>query len=410
MESFLKSFSIEAKYYLMMNGLFSFGSALSSVFLSIFLWRLDQTFTLLAHYSLYVSLSILLSFYFCAWLARKTSPMTTMRLGILFYLAAYLIALILKDSLVKQIFFLGISQGIAISLFSVGVHMSTLDMATNQNRDRFLYIQGFVTAIGGVVGPLLAGFLIEQFNGMFGYYIVFSITCLFFILAIIVSLPIQGRPIEAKSHLLDVLLHAPREWKWMYVVMLGDGVVSGVYVTFLISMMVYDVAGGELNLGIFQMVSEMVSIVSLLVLAKLSTPEKRVLVYTIGTIGIFLCSLFLAYHPTFIGLILFVLVKPVALNMINTTMNTMIYASIEKDPLYEKMRLDYITIREVPLGVGRMIGVFIFLGMKNYFDLDRLLPVSFSLFPVIYLMMVPVLYMIWHKKDSRKKYIGKLYN
>jgi hypothetical protein len=86
MGSFFKSFSMEVKYYLMMNGLFSFGSALSNVFLNIFLWRLDQTFTLLAHYSLYMSLSILLSFYFCDWLARRASPMTTMRLGILFYL------------------------------------------------------------------------------------------------------------------------------------------------------------------------------------------------------------------------------------------------------------------------------------------------------------------------------------
>lgn len=168
-------------------------------------------------------------------------------------------------------------------------------------------------------------------------------------------------------------------------------------------MMIYDVAGGELNVGIFQTVSEIVSIVSFLVLAKLSNPEKRILVYTIGTISIFLCFLFLAYHPTFIGLILFVLIKPIAFNMMNTTMNSMIYASIEKDPTYKKLKLDYITIREIPLGFGRMLGVFIFLGMKNYFDLDRLLPISFSLFPAIYLAMVPVLYMIWHKKRLSKE-------
>jgi MFS transporter, YQGE family, putative transporter len=398
MTRFLTSFSTEVKYYLIMNGVFSFGSALSNVFLSIFIWRLDRTFTLLAHYSLYMSLSILLSFYFCAWLARKTSPMVTMRLGIVCYLFTYLIALILKDSLAHQIFILGVSQGLAISLFSVGTHMAILDMTTNQKRDEFLYIQGFVTAIGGILGPLLSGFLIEQFDGMLGYYLVFSITCVFFILAILASVRIQGEPIDAKSHLVDVLLYAPKEWKWMYIVMLGDGIVSGVYITFLISMMMFDVAGGELNLGIFHMVSEIVSILSFLVLAKLSNPEKRILVYSIGTISIFLCSLFLALQPTFIGLIIFVLIKPVALNMINTAMNSMIYASIEKDPLYKKLRLDYITIREIPLGVGRMIGVLIFLGMRDFFDLEELLPVSFSLFPVVYLAMIPVLYYLAQKK------------
>jgi MFS transporter, YQGE family, putative transporter len=405
MRKWSTSLSPEVKYYLVMSGLFSFGNALSNLFLSIFLWKLDRTFSLLIDYSLSMSASILFSFYFCAWVARITSPMTTMRLGIVGYLIAYLIASLLRESLSQQIFLFGMIQGLAVSLFSVGAHMANLDMATNEKRDRFLYLQGFVTAIGGVLGPFLGGFFIEQIGSMVGYYFVFLITCTFFLLAIFVSIRIQERPIEAKSHFMDVLMRAPREWNWMYIVMLGDGIISGVYVTFLISMMMYEVAGGEQSLGLFYTVSEVVSVVSFLVLAKRSAPHKRVYIYTIGAVSIFLCSLFLAYYPTLVSLLVFVLIKPIALNMINTTMNTMIYASIEKDPLYKKLQLDYITIREIPLGIGRIIGIFLFLGMKRYFDFDQLLPVSFSLFPVVYLLAIPVLHMIWNKESTKKNYV-----
>jgi MFS transporter, YQGE family, putative transporter len=78
----------------------------------------------------------------------------------------------------------------------------------------------------------------------------------------------------------------------------------------------------------------------------------------------------------------------------------MIYEAIEKDPEYKVKRLDYIIIREIPLGVGRIIGVFLFLAMKKYFDFDLLLPVSFSLFPIIYVLMIPSLYVIWRKSKK----------
>ncbi|MDE8564766.1 MFS transporter [Anoxybacillus rupiensis] len=400
MKGFLRDVSPEATYYLAMTGLFSFGNALSGMFLQIFIWRLDRTFTLLAQYSFYTSLFILCSFYFCAWLARKTSPMATMRWGIAGYFLSYLLALVLRDALIYHLLLLGMLQGLAISLFSVGMHMANLDMATNRGRDRFLYMQGLMTAIGGVAGPLVSGAVISWFDQMLGFYLVFFMACVFFGLAAIVSLRIPERPVELQSRLLAVLLHAPKEWKRMYLVMLGDGIASGVYVTFLISMMMYQVAGGEWKLGVFQMMSELVSIASLAILARRSRPDQRMLVYTIGTLGIWLGSLFLAYQPTMLSLMWFVLMKPISLNMMNTTMNALIYAAIEKDPCYKQMQLDYITVREIPLGLGRMAGVFIFFMMRNYLDFDRLLPVSFSLFPLIYVGMIPVLYLIWHKNQT----------
>lgn len=401
MLSIFKSFSTELKFYLLMNALFAFGTSLSGVFQSVFLWRLDKTYSLLAYYSMYWSVAIIISFGLCAWLARKTSPMITMRLGFVFYLITYLIMLFFHDTLDEHIMLLGISNGLAMSLYYVGMHMAVLDLTTNDKRDQFLYIQGILFTIGGVIAPLLSGFMISRFAGMIGYYVVFMATCVFLFIAFIVSLRVKGNPVTTKSHFWEVIKDPSPEWKKMYSIMFADGIVSGAFTTFLITMMTFKVAGGEMNLGLYNTGAQIMSIFAFYMLAKFSKAKDRITVFAIGSVTILLTSVLISAYPIFISLIIFGLLSPIAMNMISTSMNAMIYESIERDPDYKEKRLDYIIIREIPLGVGRIIGVVLFLTMRRYFDLEALLPISFSIFPIVYIIMIPTLYFIWKKPKDR---------
>lgn len=390
-------FSKEVNYYLYMSALFTFGNNLSAVFLTIFLWKLDSTYTLLAYYSFVLSLIIIISFWLCAWLAKKITPMNTLRIGILFYIFAYLITLIFRDSLSNYIIVLGIFMGLAVSLFAVGSHMVALDMIENEKRDKFLYLQGVMTTFGGLVAPLVAGFCIQLFQGMTGYFVVFFLTCLFLCLSIFVSLPIKGKKIEVENNMREVLMHPSKKWKWMYPVMFIDGIFSGVYITFLISIMIFMIAGNELNLGIFNTGAEVVSIIAFLYLAKISNPNNRLEIFTIGSLVLFLSSIMLSTFPVFNTLIIYMFAKSISMNMIQTSMNALIYDAIESDPNYKKKRLDYVIIREIPLGLGRLLGIVIFIKIQQIFPLDEVIPISFSIFPVSYVLMIPLLYYISNK-------------
>ncbi|MEH7349580.1 MFS transporter [Gottfriedia acidiceleris] len=396
-----KSFSAELKFYLLMNTFFTFGGALSGIFQSVFLWKLDKTYSLLAYFSLYWSVAIIFCFGICAWIARKTSPMITMRLGFICYLITYLIMLFYHSTLNEHILLLGFLNGLAMSLYYVGVHLAILDLTTNEQRDKFLYVQGILMTIGGVIAPLLSGIIISQFNGMMGYYAVFTGTCVFFFISFLTSLKVKGKPISSKSQFWEVVKSPSREWKKMYLVMLSDGIVSGVYTTFLITMMTFKIAGGELNLGIYNTGAQLVAVAAFYFLAKLTNQNDRIKIFAVGSIGILVSSILISLLPFLISLIIFGIISPVAMNMINTSMNAMIYESIERDPNYKNKRLDYIIIREIPLGIGRIIGVFIFLIMGKYFDFDSLLPISFSFFPIIYVVMIPILYLIWKKPNTK---------
>lgn len=403
MISIYRSFSTELKFYLIMNALFSFGTGLSGVFQNVFLWRLDKTYSLLAYYSLYWSVAIIISFGLCAWIARKTSPMIAMRFGFVFYLITYLIMLFFHDHLSEHIILLGISNGLAMSLYYVGMHMAVLDLTTNEKRDQVLYIQGILFTIGGIIAPLISGLLISRFQGMIGYYVVFFTTCVFLFFSFMVSLRVKGNPVTTKSYFWDVIKNPSPEWKKMYSVMFADGIVSGVFSTFLITMMTFKVAGGELNLGLYNTGAQIMSVFAFYILAKFSTSNDRIAIFAIGSVTIVVSSVILSAFPVFLSLIFFGVFSPIAMNMINTSMNAMIYEAIEKDVNYQQKRLDYIIIREIPLGVGRIIGVFLFLTMKNYFNLEQLLPISFSIFPIVYVIIIPILYLIWVEPKGRKK-------
>lgn len=148
---------LQQKFYFSMMAMFAFAGALSNIFFNIFLWKLDETYSLLAKFSLVFAIVVLVSFPICSWVARYKSPMTTVRLGILGCIITYGLTLYYQDQLVDHIILLGFWKGISISLFAIGQHLAALDMTENNGRDRFLYILGFIGGLSGMLGPLIGG-------------------------------------------------------------------------------------------------------------------------------------------------------------------------------------------------------------------------------------------------------------
>jgi MFS transporter, YQGE family, putative transporter len=387
--------AVQVNYYLAMNGIFTFAIGLSTIFLNIFLWKLDKSFQLLAIYNLIIALVIIVSFPICSWIARMKDPIFTIRIGFMFYMITYGSTLLFRDNLAEYIVIVSILMGMAISLFAVGSHIAILDMTENATRDKFLYLQGFIASIAGMLAPLIGGFCIEQFNGETGYYIVFSISCLLMIVAIILSYKIHAQPVLRKSQFWKVVKSPNKKWKGMVPIMIADGIFGGAFETFLIAMMTFYILGSELDLGIFQSLSSIVALMASLLLARYSKPTRRFMIYSIGALLLMLISSLLAFLPVFFTLVIFSILYPVGKNMISTTMFSWLYAAIEADPNYKDRRLDYIVMREIPLGLGRVVGIVIFLLLRDFGSVDRVLENSFIVFPLVFVMMIPIVGLNW---------------
>src|SRR3569833_2506472 len=167
---------------------FFFATSLSNMFINVFIWKLNSSLSLLALYSLVFSLVILASFPLCAVFARKRTPMASSRLGILCFLATYALVLLLQERSADHIFVFGLGLGLGASFFAIGMHMGMLDSTRDRGRDCFLFVSNLLNSVSGMLAPLLSGFLIDRFTGMTGYYFVFSITLIWFLIAIVFSM------------------------------------------------------------------------------------------------------------------------------------------------------------------------------------------------------------------------------
>lgn len=389
--------ALGAKFYLLMMTLLNFSLALSGIFVNIFIWNIDNSYTLLAYYSLSHSLAVLLSFPACAWLARQTSPMTCSRIGILLFIVGYSFLLWIRQEAVDYVFVLGTLLGLATSFFVIGQHMQIFQITQDRNRDRFLYLLSFLTNGVGMLAPVISGFTISRFEGMKGYYIVFSISLVSFLLTALVSLKVKGKPLPKKSSFKEVWRNPTREWRGMYWISMVTSMVEGTYSSFLVTIMTFTILQDELSLGGYNTFAALMGLLTSLWLAKISAPRLRMRIYSIGSLLVALSSIWISIQPTFVVLVIYAVLSVIGLNLMNTTLNAWMYASIEYDPKFEERRLDYIVVREIPLGLGRMMGIGLFFVLYAIFDSELVLPVSFAIFGSLFVFLIPALRKIWSK-------------
>ncbi|PWK16536.1 MFS transporter [Tumebacillus permanentifrigoris] len=389
----------ESRLYLLMMALYTFGSTMSGLFINVFIWKLHSSFTLLAIYSMIYSLVVVLSFPLCARLARRRSPMASLRLGILCFILTYAMVLYLKEASGDFICLIGFGIGLGSSFFAIGMHMQALDSTRDAGRDRFLYLSNLLNSLAGIAAPLVSGLLIDRLEGMTGYYLVFTTTLIWYLLAVLVSMRIKGKFIAKQSQLWNVWKKPTREWRGMYWITMGSGFVEGVYQTILITMMGYAILKSELSLGGITTFAAVVSVLTSLVLSKVSRPEYRFRIYALGALLVCVSSVWLSLQMAFAALVVYTVLANVGMNLISTSFYAWTYASFEKDPEYEARRLDYVVIREIPLGVGRSIGLVVFL-LLQYYVQGNVLAVSFAVFGSVFVLMIPFLRGIWREPEK----------
>ncbi|MDP4086725.1 MAG: MFS transporter [Bacillota bacterium] len=392
----------EVRLYLVMMAFFSFAMGMSNLFINIFIWKIDQSYLTLAIYSLMYSAVVLISFPLCSLYARKRTPMASLRVGVLLFIFTYALVMFYKEKAAYHIYEIGFWMGMGTSFFAIGMHMQTLDSTQDDGRDKFLYIGNFLNSISGMVAPLLSGFLINYYAGMKGYYVVFGISLFWFVLVVLISLKMKGKYISNTSQFHDVWKKPTKEWKGMYWVTIGSGIVEGTYSTFLVTMMTYSILKSELSLGGFATFTSLVGLLTSILLAKISTPNRRIGLYTVGAVLICVSSIWLSIESSYMVLVIYSIFSSIGNNIINTTLDVWTYASIEKDPKYHARRLDYIIIREIPLGIGRMAGIVFFLLLNTFFSKEKILSISFGFFGVLFILLVPLLRKIWRQPNESK--------
>ncbi len=348
----------------LITALFGIGMVLSDIYVNIFIWRLKNNFSMICVYLMATYAVIPLFFYINGILARKVDRVIIYKSGIAFYAAFYLSVIMLGEKVSHHLIEIGILKGLAMGFYWFGYHILTFDYTNEKNRDKFYGQISAISAASSMIAPPVAGYIIVKMSGFTGYYIVFGLTSILFIAAVILASALKSDPVSYPYKILDLIFPKNKRWRG---VMLGFLFISvrDAITMFIFAVLIVKVTGSEFTLGKIAMFFSVVGIISAWLISKKGSPQKRLNYILYGSIIQFLSSLLLVYKIDFTTLLINAFFTPIADNLIRIPLNAHSLDVIAEDANSEKRKMEYIAARDFPIAAGRIAILAIFMWLIN---------------------------------------------
>ncbi|MDA6130969.1 MFS transporter, partial [Escherichia coli] len=90
----------------------------------------------------------------------------------------------------------------------------TFEITEPENRDFFNGFLGILTSVGGMIGPIAAGFIISRMEKFTGYSVIFGISLTLFSIAVFLSFFLKRRPADGRYLFGRILAERKNSMNW----------------------------------------------------------------------------------------------------------------------------------------------------------------------------------------------------
>jgi YQGE family putative transporter len=373
---------------LWMNGLFGLAGGLSGLFTNVYLFRLRPGVTTPALYTLWQMATILFVLPLMGALVKRRGAAVVNVLGTALYAAFYLTLLLLQERAADHLAFLGIFMGVAISAYALAGHVLAYDVTDESNREIFYNRSGLYGSISGLIAPLVSGWLVSSFPGLTGYRIIFIASFALFAWSAYLGLGLHVKQPPQPYRLWAVLPGQHRAWHRMLVAFLLMGLRDGLF-TFGIPLLVYlSSSNGEAGLGNFTFLTSLVGLGSFYVVGRLMTPTNRERLFPLGAFLMMAACMVIGLGANWWVMLAYGLLITLA-NPIWSTAFAVASFHVIREAGGDAYRIEMLAAREIPLNLGRVltIGLFLAFTPEGSGLLQLLLAVSGVAFPLAWLFV-----------------------
>ncbi|MCR8847160.1 MFS transporter [Rossellomorea sp. SC111] len=361
---------------LLIGGLYSLSIALSNTFVNIYLWKQSGEFIDLGVYNLTVVIFQPLTFILAGRLAKKVDRVIVLRFGVIFLALFYISVLAFGESAEDYLVVLGALLGIGYGFYWLAFNVLTFEITEPETRDFFNGFLGTLTSAGGMIGPILAGFIISRFASFKGYTIVFGISLLLFSIAVIMSFFLKRRPASGRYLFLRILEERKHNHNWRFITNAHffQGLREGTFI-FIISVFVFISTGSEFAIGTFGLINSGIAFVGYYVASRVIKKNLRKRAILIGGILLYLAIFLIVFDVTYTKLLLYAGVIAIAYPILLVPYISMTYDVIGTGWNAAEMRIEYIVVREIFLNLGRIVSVLAFIVAVTFFNQEESIPI-----------------------------------
>lgn len=405
-----KDINKEIVFLLLIGGLYALSIALSNTFVNVYLWRQSGEFKDIALYNLSIVVMQPLTFILAGKWAKKIDRIIVLRLGVIFLSIFYLMVLAFGNNASTYLLLLGGLLGVGYGFYWLAFNVLTFEITEPETRDFFNGFFGILTSLTGMVGPILAGWIISSLQGFTGYTVIFGISLGLFVGAVLLSLLIKRRPAHGTYAFKRILQERKNNHNWKNILHASffQGLREGSFV-FTISVWVFITTNSELALGTFGLVNSAVAFVFYFLATKFIKQKHRMKAILLGGLllygGIFLVIIDLSFQR----LIIYAIVIAIAYPILLVPYNSLIYDVIGKSWKAAEMRIEYIVVRELYLNAGRTVSILLFLTFVTIFSEERGIPILLTIIGAGHLIIYFFVKQIEIEDKSPKEAKGKAY-
>ncbi len=361
---------------LVIGGLYSLSIALSNTFVNIFLWKQSGKYLDLGLYNLATVVFQPITFIIAGRWAKKIDRVIVLRLGVIFLSIFYVMVLLAGSNASKYLLVLGALLGVGSGFYWLAFNVLTFEITDPENRDFFNGFLGLLSSIGGMIGPISAGFIISRMEAFTGYSVIFGLSLGLFGIAVFLSFFIKRRPANGKYWFQRIVAERKNNinWKRITNAHFFQGLREGTF-AFVVSVFVFISTGSELALGTFGLVNSGIALVCYYLVSRLLKKNHRKAAILIGGSLLYASIFLIIFEVTYPKLLLYAAVIAVAYPLMLVPYVSMSYDVIGTAWKAAEMRIEYIVVRELFLNVGRIVSILAFIAAVVFFDDKYSIPV-----------------------------------
>ena len=355
---------------LSLNALYSAAEALCSVFVSVYLWINSQDFLIVCWY--HVTIFFVTPFFFllAGWYSQVRDRLHMYRLGLVLHAVFYATLLSLEKRSGDYPVALGALLGVTWGVYWAGANTFNYDVTTPGRREYYI---GLVMAVSGAVSllaPLLSGFIIRSASiPQHGYRMVFAIVLGLYVLSLALSFLIPRDNVRRPFRIARALFPRKdqRDWQLM---MLASASMSGSFniFPFVLGLLMYMRTGNELSVGGYASLQALAGVIVAFIVARVVTPRTRRPYMFWGLIVLVAAGCLMAFEVTATVLIVFGLLRSISGPLFGIPYGGLRYDVIAKCAQDPSQRIEYIAAWEVPLAIGRVIMMFVMMGIYYFLN------------------------------------------
>ncbi len=365
---------------LIIGGLYSLSIALSNTFVNVYLWKQSGKFFDLGIFNLAIVVMQPITFILAGRMAKKIDRVLVLRLGVTSLAIFFITVLFIGENASNYLALLGGVLGVGYGFYWLAFNVLTFEITEPDTRDFFNGFLGILSSFAGMVGPILAGFIIHSMAAFTGYTVIFGISLALFAGAVVLSFFLKRRNAEGDFLFKRIVQERKnnKNWKMITNAHFFQGLREGTF-AFVITVFVFIETGSELALGKFGLINSAVSFLAYYVASRVIKKHFRKKSILLGGLLVYAAIFLILFDVTYTRLIIYAVVIAIGYPFLLVPYVSLTYDVIGKAWNIAKMRIEYIVVREIFLNLGRIVSILGFLAAVYFFDEAKSMPVLLAI-------------------------------